>query len=123
MSGHTPGPWTVEHATGIEGEKLPYVGSLGDGPGGVCDLYHSCDHGKGLFVKHNAEANALLLAASPDLLEALKTLVDAHSIHPDGYCSSGRCSVCIAIVKAREAIGKAEGTTEKERTNDAKPNQ
>jgi hypothetical protein len=42
-------------------------------PSGICDLYHTAE-GK-FVVKDNATANARLIAAAPDMLEALKEAV------------------------------------------------
>ena len=70
---HTPGPWQSHDCT--EGERtkfsvyhngpLAYVGDTGDGP-------------------DNCEANARLIAAAPELLAALETIVDRIAqVHKD----------------------------------------
>lgn len=62
MSKHTPGPWTHEgqgDITGIEDN------GFGRGPVDVCSVYLRTVEGR-------HEANARLIAAAPDLLEALK---------------------------------------------------
>jgi hypothetical protein len=73
MSKHTPGPWTlfqdqsVRHYAGIEAGKLSIVAI------GYPELIPAMDdsgvHGR---TEEEALANALLIAAAPDLLEALE---------------------------------------------------
>lgn len=93
MSAHTPGPWSC-------GEK---------GNGAVGSVY--CDnslgtrvaivYGRGqeytIFSRAEEEANARLIAAAPDLLNALTVLADA--------CAS----MGIPVDAARAAIAKATG--------------
>ena len=95
MSKHTPGPWTVDRTSkGWEVLPPPEV------DGGVAFVF---DHGN---TEDNA--NACLIAAAPELLEALK-------LFADGSCDSGcadsseKCNGC----RARAAIAKAEGTVSK----------
>lgn len=51
MSAHTPGPWTVEDARRVLG---------------------STDYGRSVMRDAEVEANARLIAAAPDMLEALR---------------------------------------------------
>ena len=75
MSKHTPGPWLLEN----RGYKF-IVSKPGDGyiTRDVCRMDGST------MAAFEQEANAQLIAAAPDLLEALKTvtshLVAAHSL-------------------------------------------
>jgi hypothetical protein len=62
---HTPGPWFVD-PTGDIGFWF-----VGDRDGGIAD----CDPGDRDI--YECEANARLIAAAPDLLEALRVTVDA----------------------------------------------
>ena len=107
MSKHTPGPWTCQkspaphdgqHDFAIHAAKAKV---LAEAFGRDC-------HGNII----NAEANAKLIAAAPELLEALEHLVDQSdkqnwairlggSLHP--------FDVKGAVQKARAAIAKAEG--------------
>jgi len=77
---HTPGPWTVWEEGGVYVDSPTYL---------VCSVY-----GPGPAVL----ANARLIAAAPELLEALKDvmerLVDRHEADE-------------SAVKARAAIAKA----------------
>jgi hypothetical protein len=85
MSKHTPGPWKVES----RGYKY-IVSKSGDGyiTRDVCRMDAST------MAAFAQEANARLITAAPDLLEALRDMVD----HGDAT----------AFAKARAAIAKAE---------------
>jgi hypothetical protein len=64
MATHTPGPWTIEKTSDGYGVRAPQWG------------YVAIHHSSGL--KHWEEgqaANRLLIAAAPDLLEALQKLL------------------------------------------------
>ena len=94
MSKHTPGPWTV----GPDGMDV-----IGDGSP-VCHLgqYGEIKPWRGC---KNLNANARLIAAAPDLLEACKALAAyvAQEIGvPLDECVSGPIGI------ARAAIAKAE---------------
>ena len=63
MSKHTPRPWSIENGTDIIGiENDPANGCVG--PVDVAHVYQRTVAGR-------TEANALLIAAAPDLLKAL----------------------------------------------------
>jgi hypothetical protein len=90
----TPGPWRVEdrYVRALKVKDIAEVPS-----GGVM-------HGK------VDAANARLIAAAPDLLDALTGVLalTRTGTHPDDkteHC----CRICAAIVKARAAVAKAEG--------------
>lgn len=74
---HTPGPWEVEiHANGCVFITSPNTSSSG---GDIADLYHTildAFDGQQIVTKQNAEANAHLIAAAPDLLEACEEAVE-----------------------------------------------
>lgn len=92
MSGFTPGPWVVELAD--DAYCIANVGNLVIMPCG----------GK---VKHdNAEADARLIAAAPDLLEALEMIV----AEADSYTARTGKPVYNWLDQARAAIAKARGT-------------
>lgn len=90
MSAHTPGPWEIR--------RYPRVG------GSTKDLM---GNGGGFVVKLDgaSDANARLIAAAPELLEALKALVvmDKQLLES---CGIGDTAV---LIQARAAIAKAEG--------------
>ncbi len=88
MSKHTPGPWQwTQHFD-------PTISIYKDGFGQIARLYDS-SAGTG-------KANARLIAAAPDLLDALEDL-----LHEVGF---GRViTETTASTKARAAIAKATG--------------
>ncbi len=82
MSAHTPGPWFYEK---------PFF---------VTTNHHAICRMKNT-LRDDTEANARLISAAPDLLEALMDLTTLYEI------SSGRDPVFVS--KARAAIAKARG--------------
>lgn len=103
MSEATRGPWKVADDT----ERVGRFGWYVRGPKGVdiCRLMAS-----------PREANAHLIAASPDLLEALKAALKAMDYMGDIMngmdivMEEDEAVVNPAFMKARAAIKKAEGT-------------
>ena len=98
MSGHTPGPWTINEAAanasheirGPDGEGVAYTGAW--------------------RTEHRAEqaSNARLIAAAPDLLKALRRLVVETPFLP----VSGGVEIIIGMEQLRGiqgALKKAEG--------------
>ena len=88
---HTAGPWTVQYETDITGiENDPANGCVG-----LVDVAHVYMR----TVPGRTEANARLIAAAPDLLEALELLVAGiENSVSDTY---------LPLAKARAAIVKA----------------
>jgi hypothetical protein len=96
---HTPGPWylrTNKHKN-CDGSAWGWLDTQQAGnqrpPSGV-DVTWSAGQ--------TSEANARLIAAAPDLLEALKKMLDSHEDACTGYGEG-------AAEKARAAIAKATG--------------
>ena len=89
---HTPGPW--EAVTSTEKVLDTVINEFGDP---ICQLHN----GGFNFKPDNIEANAALIAAAPDLLEALKALMPIvkHFVENKDFTF---------IVKAEAAIAKAE---------------
>lgn len=88
---HTPGPWLSFHEDGVVSAYEP----TGGGTARIVTI-----------ARHCSIANARLIAAAPDLLEALKLQL-AYEAAPTG--SKGRPS-WMELVKVRDtAIAKAEG--------------
>jgi len=83
---HTPGPWVYYY------EKI----------GNQHIVWSDNSRIVSLSMNDDAESNARLIAAAPDLLEALSVLVELVS-----------CQICDddhpAIINARDAIAKATG--------------
>jgi hypothetical protein len=89
---HTPGPWAVDNLTVRWGSYL------------VAD----CD----IDRQGECQANARLIAAAPDLLDALRLLVIActQDVAPDGYVTleaPDRTSMRDAIFAIQKATGGA----------------
>lgn len=110
---HTPGPWQVvetpdsEDQFGVFGTK-DVCDSLSDSfypmyeP--VCKLNAVVDHEKNTYtINEKDKANARLIAAAPDLLEACKAVVERATMIGDIHRPSPM------VVKCIQAIAKAEG--------------
>lgn len=75
MSEHTPGPWQVlEYAI----EKKGFIAVVGPGGHGnpaqhICDVFPFGKRAEGTTLEGH-KANARLIAAAPDLLEAMRKL-------------------------------------------------
>jgi len=96
MSAHTPGPWTIGDANGYRAT------SVLAGDNSVADVYGLPLHQHiSKFVECEGLANARLIAAAPDLLEALKVL---HARYLLIIGNEGP-----EALQARAAIAKATG--------------
>lgn len=101
MSNHTAGPWTARRVDNQQWEidalhgdtTIKHASWLG-----LASVYGSDDMSR--ESRMVAEANALLIAAAPEMLDALKLAVDT-------FENGGWPSATIVIAKA--AIAKAEG--------------
>lgn len=92
MSNHTPAPWILDYDKGIGRDVLSLK------HGGICTVRRAGRHDDATF-----KANADLIAAAPELLEALKELYEYTrklTMLREGLD---------ACTKARAAINKAEG--------------
>lgn len=99
MTGYTPGPWAVKHGKWITAIRGDHEGEIIAGP-----TYWMED------APEEAAANARLIAASPDLLAALKMLHDniaeyAALNHLGGFDNQD-------MRNARAAIAKATGAAQ-----------
>lgn len=87
---HTPGPWSV---------------SIGD----------FADNGDARYILEGIKTiglkDARLIAAAPDLLEALAKIVDWNTRPLDSGLDAGRGITEIQLHQARAAIAKATGAT------------
>ena len=89
---HTPGPWSAHHEPTLN-RSIVRAGFAGET--NICVTY-----GAGL-KSYEKQANVNLIAAAPDLLEALKNIVASSDANDDG-------SLANAILEARATIAKAE---------------
>ena len=116
---HTPGPWTfrkysltdemIEEARSLGIEPVRFINNNGSVPVSaadtkICDV--DCQAAFKRGSGHRAEceerdANARLIAAAPDLLNALKGIINTSQASPKEWAAA--CSA------AAVAIAKAEG--------------
>ena len=102
MIEHTPGPWELRPTVVSGGEWFKWV----YGPNNVPIVLMGSDSLPPTFDQ--VEANARLIAAAPELLEALKEVLAAQGAGEISYRSSdGRGYEAMLAVEA--AIAKAEG--------------
>ena len=98
---HTPGPWNVHHHAHLQNEQWLSVlhgawditHNYADRPEVVADAKYSA------MTDEENLANAHLIAAAPDMLEALENLIKAN--WPD--------AIDEAFEQAKSAISKAKG--------------
>lgn len=114
MSKHTPGPWTW--GKGIDGEPERCYVTQGI-EGRPRYLIATIENGAAEDFLETEEANARLIAAAPDLLDALlefmgtdKTFLSASDTQLDELIKDGNVLAPI-VKKARAAIAKAKGET------------
>ncbi len=103
---HTPGPWYmrlsdnatphIEHGDCLRGE----IGMLKNR---VCVMPSEIMH------DYNSLANARLIAAAPEMLEALKALIAYQADNETEYLGMQQI---VAYQRAKAAIAKAEGRAE-----------
>ena len=94
MTKHTPGPWKAARNSAFWEVVKPWPGQTLEEAN---DYSPSVAHAWGT-TEQEAEENARLIAAAPDLLEALQHLMVAHGEQLD-----------YAFQQARAAIAKATG--------------
>lgn len=98
---HTQGNWKVsKENSGIYIVGDSYIAQISD-----WSTENSSDKDTNKSLKEEAAANARLIAAAPELLEALKLLIDGIE-RKDEFKSY---SIEDGLAKARIAIAKAEG--------------
>lgn len=112
MRKHTPGPWFAADWRNDFGEDLFTIEArspevLGQGmssiwPDGI-QKHHVASVEESGFDRETTLSNARLIAAAPELLEALKAALELLEREFPNPAPNGQ------IVKARAAIAKAEG--------------
>lgn len=109
MSKHTPGPWILasnpkQILFKVEGHPYRLL----------AEAHHAVFNdgtGQGSLTDEEVKANARLIAAAPDLLEALKAYADSDDCDADGAPDANNsrhwetCRWC----RAQATIAKAEG--------------
>ena len=92
---HTPGPWTVNSAGNAPGHyDIKHVSD--DWQPGIADVWAS-KVGPGRSLDE-AEANARLIAAAPDMKELLLEWI---AWYPHEVCEEPRCKPCELVVRTR----------------------
>lgn len=108
---HTPGPWLPAIST-MKSLNIVSVGAtyrcsvVGDDSGAMVATVHG-------RTEKECEANAIIIAANPDLLEALKDMLcefDDETITDEIRTQIGLSANTVkALQRSRAAIAKAEG--------------
>ena len=118
MSKHTPGPWNVEYLDG-NGQAVVKASFI---------EIATCWHHSVTSIEKEMHANARLIAAAPELLEALELVIsnaesavfedwlarvcpsgDASAVQYDWLHSSDYSDFCVDWKEAHAAIDKATG--------------
>jgi len=101
--GHTPGPWSYRQS------EYDDWGTVRSASGGFICQAHDPDIWSGeQLARHRAaktdpwEANARLIAAAPELLEALRNLADRHFLNGGSLTEPAYLAAKAAIRKATE---------------------
>ena len=114
MTGHTPGPWKVKpigKEIYVEADHLPGWSSACNPF--ICDMQASecIDPAQVKEERPRILANAQLIAAAPDLLQALEKLLEEYKAC-ERFIDHGYGKVHPqTLAVAEEAIEKAKGTT------------
>jgi hypothetical protein len=95
MSTHTPGPWGSFHPGPLDHGRRIFAGNV----------YIAFVGNSGMTVEQN-EINARLIAAAPELLEALKELLGIVRIHSE---ATNNNFAWAEVEYAEEVIAKATG--------------
>jgi len=104
--------WRLDHSTVLDGDGNPVAiiaDPAGDGNGGRIDWpwYYDAPPPDSYA---QAEDNAALIAAAPDLLEALKALVESiENVNFGVHDDDGQTYDAIPWAQAEDAIAKATG--------------
>lgn len=97
---HTPGPWTLG-----TGYLSPFVIAPSPSGGAHPITIAQCPHPADAFFSHQRQANARLIAAAPEMLEALEAAYEKIECFDVQKHNSGTC-LCRRM---QAAIRKAKG--------------
>jgi hypothetical protein len=101
---HTPGPWGQENAMSSDHEAIRYI--TGPDCEDVATVHQKKLYGTNEYMsQETALANARLIAAAPELLEAAIMLLERLEV----YHNCGRIHEDMVIDDARRAIAKVTG--------------
>lgn len=101
----TPGPWT-------EGASLGYVAAVNRPQHGKLGRFVA--HTDGRVTTEEQRANVQLIAAAPELYEALEAFAELGQNLDQAKCHAGmvdsiHCARCSKVFAARAALKKARG--------------
>lgn len=85
---HTPGPWRVSEGNGYNSSLYVMAGEAAE----ICEVFDDSEE-----MALPDKANACMIAAAPELYEALK------------WCADALQEVGVAYAPAEAALAKAEG--------------
>jgi len=102
---HTPGPWTVECVVGNDPHDICGPDRPGEGsPNLLASVAYDFDDPLPHLSLEEANANARLIAAAPDMYKICRELLDwVHGKRP------GRCVTDDMTQRLSAALAKAEG--------------
>ncbi len=111
---HTPGPWRIREIR--RPNRAPQLRIYGKGCAGPLAGVHKPSDGSRYAFEGDPAANANLIAAAPELLEAAKELLDNTAPDPDDpvwsrTLTSGFVRWDDLVAKLRDAIAKAGGAS------------
>jgi hypothetical protein len=104
---HTQGPWQYDWGQKVNGVIQYWIIGTVDGDG---DINTIASIGNDIDGAENA---AQLIAAAPELLEALKAFTKMYvNMIKSGDCGNWNPEEDAEVIQARKAIAKAEGKTD-----------
>jgi len=92
---HTPGPWVVGETIALRHTVL------GNGNNSVCKAFGE--------TENESHANAALISAAPEMLEALATIYNFANLQPLLETRYSKALVSDLMKQMQNAIAKAEG--------------
>jgi hypothetical protein len=100
VSGHTLGPWRLDHSDAVDLRN--HVGISSESHSLLAQIVWKMDDDE---RSPSCEANAHLISAAPDLLEALQAIIKSLADQDD----EGMIEHVQPMIDARAAIAKATG--------------
>ena len=97
-AGHTPGPW---HANIPVEDKYAQGSTIRDREGNVVAVVYGWS--KGLGVEVSPSANARLIAAAPEMAEALRVMLDTFNV-----ANIDPLSAFVAVERARALLARVD---------------
>lgn len=104
---HTPGPWTSHRATQADNVGGIDYAITDDHGKIIAEAFHRVGFGlgTGLYEERPAAANARLIAAAPELIDALRLCAS----HLAQFVEDDDSVGALALLGAHDALSKADG--------------